>query len=151
MADSTLSEHIDGKHLTAYILWKMGWTQTQLAQVYAVAPNTVWRWIEQIRNSDLAEVVNLPTQRLATDVLLGMVPQALRVYAAILDKGEDHPKAMETATKILNTFKIVRERHEHEVTDLTDATDDELIAEAEGIISSTKGKTGEDQSRSEEA
>lgn len=124
----------------------------QIGSVFDVSKVTIHRWVHEVKDSgEYGEIATLPLHRAATDRLQSMVGKALNVYENTLQIGVAHPKGLDAARDVLKTFRIVRDKIEIEQADFGDAADDELISEAERIVSGVKRSVGKDNAGTEEA
>ena len=115
--------------LTAWQLRQLGYGVEQVAQALEVSEGTVRRWDKQVKE----KFAELPTNRIAIDIMQSLVPKAIGVYAKALD-GTDMRIAKEAAKDILTNFKILIDRIV--VEDNADLTvpDKQLIAESGKIV-----------------
>lgn len=120
---------VTAKQLSAYQMLQTGWTQQQVAQSFGVDRVTVYRWTKDIEN----HIATLPSIQAAKDRLQTMIPRCVDVFDDILS-GIDKRLASEIASKILNSNAVVTDRKNVVLVDDTNATDDELISEAERLI-----------------
>ena len=125
---------LNANQLACYQLRRTGWTIKQVAQELDISVSTVVRWDDVVSD----QLASLPSTQIAKDHLQTMVPQCIKIFQEALDFPAIDANAMrlktEIANKILNSAGAITDRKNVVLVDDTNATDDELISEANRII-----------------
>lgn len=140
---------VDAQMISAFTLHRLGWTQPQIGQAFNKSAPTVSRWIKAVRESGEYDISGLPSERIALDRLMSMIPDALnRYHNTIL---HDEKRGLDAARDVLKTFNIVKDKYEVQHGDLTDVPDTELIADIERLLAKTAGRDSAPTDGTEEA
>lgn len=138
--ESERNNPISHEKLTAWQLRRLGWGIHQVSQMLEVSVTTITRWDAQVKK----EFADLPTTRIATDAIQGLIPKAYRAYEAALSCSDMRVRK-DAAKDILNNFKVLTDRFQIEKTDGDpNKSDDDLIAEAERIIAQATSASDRD-------
>lgn len=140
---------VDAQMVSAVALYRLGWTQPQIAQVFGKSTPTICRWVKAVTESGDYDISGLPSERMAIDRLMSMIPDALnRYHNTIL---HDERRGLDAARDVLRTFNVVRDKVEIAQTDLTHVPDSELIADIERLLAQGKERSGASDDGTEEA